>query len=346
MSEIFDEQGIDVAIAGATGEVGRAMLSVLEQRHFPVRSLYPLGSSGKPGRTIAFRGREVPVGVVEEFDFSTAQLALFSMGGSLSLEHGPRAAEQGCLVIDNSSAFRQDDDIPLVVPEVNAEAVAELPARGIIANPNCSTIQLLLVLAPLQEAAGLAEVYVATYQAVSGAGRTAIEALERQAAAILADEEVADEAVIGFNAIPHIDTFQDNGFTREEMKIVWESRKILGLPELNIAATAVRVPVFHGHGEAVRIKTGKRLGAEAARELLADADGVEVVDERKPGGYPTARGHAAGADAVFVGRIRDDLEDPNALHLWVVADNVRKGAALNAVQIGELLLDRDLIERS
>lgn len=338
MSGEFDASGIDVAVAGATGEVGRAMLAILAQRRLPVRRLHALASrSGEPGRTVSFREREVPVAAVDGFDFGQAQLALFSMGGGPSKEHAPRAAAQGCLVIDNSSAFRQEDGVPLVVPEVNGSLLASRPARGVIANPNCSTIQLLLALQPLREAAGLEEVYVATYQAVSGAGRTAIDALERQAAAALAGSE-SDPHGIGFNVVPHIDVFQDNGYTKEEMKIVWESRKILAAPELKVAATAARVPVFNGHSEAVRIVTSRPLAVAEARAALAAAPGVTVVDEHAAGGYPTARGHAAGADDVFVGRIRADLDQPNVLHLWVVADNLRKGAALNAVQIAERLL--------
>lgn len=345
MNEMADKlaqlaQGFDLAIAGATGEVGREMLKILAGRNFPVRELHLLASSGKPGRTLEFKGEEFPVDAVDEFDFSQVQIVLLAMNGTLAKEYAPKAAAAGCIVVDNSSAFRRDEDVPLVVAEVNPHVLDELPSRRIVANPNCSTMQLMVALKPIQDKVGIDFLSVATYQSVSGAGASGIEELQQQSTAMLRGESPAIEQftdVIGFNMIPHIDTFEDNGFTREEMKIVWETHKILEDPDIKVTATAVRVPVFYAHGEAVHLTTREPLKADAVRELLAQAPGLVVIDERANGGYPTAVTHAAGNDEVFVGRIRDDLWDPCGLHMWVVADNIRKGAALNAIQLVELL---------
>jgi len=276
-----------------------------------------------------------------EFDFSQAQIGLFSAGGSISAEYAPKAAAAGCVVIDNTSHFRCDDDIPLIVPEVNIDALAGYSARNIIANPNCSTIQMVVALKPIYDAVGIARINVATYQAVSGTGKEAIEELAAQTARLLNGQDITTEVYprqIAFNVLPHIDAFQDNGYTREEMKMVWETQKIFGDPGILVNPTCVRVPVFFGHSEAVHIETVDKITAEEARALLQNAPGISVVDERVDGGYPTAVTEAAGKDAVFVGRIREDVSHPRGLNLWIVSDNVRKGAALNSVQIAESLI--------
>ena len=331
----------DVAVVGATGAVGEAMIEILEQRKFPVRQLYPLASSRSAGKTVRFQGRDVPVGDLAEFDFSRAQVGLFSPGASVSAVYAPKAAAAGCVVVDNTSQFRYEDDIPLVVPEVNAEKIADYRNRGIIANPNCSTIQMLVALKPIYDAVGIERVNVCTYQAVSGTGKEAIEELATQTAALLngrpAEAHVYPKQ-IAFNVLPHIDVFLDNGYTKEEMKMVWETRKIMGDDRIQVNPTTVRVPVFYGHSEAVHIETREKISAERVRELLAGAPGIVVVDERKPGGYPTAVTEAAGQDPVFVGRIREDISHPRGIDLWVVSDNVRKGAALNSIQIAEVLV--------
>ena len=335
----------NVAVAGATGAVGTEMIRTLERRNFPVRELFPLASPRSAGRAVEFRGEQIPVAELSAFDFSRADIALFSAGGSVSGEHAPRAAAAGCVVVDNSSKFRQEEGVPLVVTEVNPNRVGDFRPRNIIANPNCSTMQMLTALKPIYDEAGIARINVATYQAVSGAGARAADELERQTRAALDSEEVQCEAFpmqIAFNAIPHIDTFQENGFTREEMKMAWETQKILEDDSVLVNATAVRIPVFTGHSEALHLETRKKLTADAARELLAGAPGVCVVDERAPGGYPTAVSHSAGRDEIFVGRIRDDFTHPRGINLWIVGDNIRKGAALNAVQIAEILAERHL----
>lgn len=331
----------DVAVVGATGAVGEVMISVLEERNFPVRNLYPLASSRSSGKTIQFRGKSIRVTDLAEFDFSQVQIGLFSAGGSISAEYAPKAAAAGCVVIDNTSHFRRDDDIPLIVPEVNLAALAGYSARNIIANPNCSTIQMLVALKPIYDAVGIARINVATYQAVSGTGKEAIEELAAQTAKLLNGQDATAEVYpkqIAFNVLPHIDAFQDNGYTREEMKMVWETQKIFGDPGILVNPTCVRVPVFFGHSEAVHIETVDKITAEQARALLQNAPGVTVVDERADGGYPTPVTESAGKDAVFVGRIREDLSHPRGLNLWIVSDNVRKGAALNSVQIAESLI--------
>jgi len=328
-----------VAVVGATGAVGEAMLSILAERGFPVSELVALASERSAGGKVKFGHRDVVVQDLATFDPAGVDIALFSAGGSVSKEYAPKFADAGAVVIDNSSAFRYDDDVPLVVSEVNPEAVGGRP-RGIIANPNCSTMQMLVALKPLHDAAGIERINVATYQSVSGGGRSAMEELGRQTARILNFQDPQPEKFpvqIAFNLIPQIDAFQDNGYTKEEMKLVWETRKILGDDRIQVNPTAVRVPVFFGHSEAVNIETREKLTAARARELLASAPGVEVVDDRVPGGYPTPVTHASGNDAVFVGRIREDLSHPRGLNLWIVSDNIRKGAALNAVQVAELV---------
>ena len=330
----------DVAVVGATGVVGEAMLSILEEREFPVRNLYPLASHRSAGSSIRFNGATHTVEDLEDFDFTKAQIGLFSAGASVSARHAPRAGDAGCVVVDNSSQFRYDDDVPLVVPEVNPHAIEAYTNRNIIANPNCSTIQMVVALQPIHAAAGIERINVATYQSVSGTGKEAIEELASQTADLLNGKQAETEVYprqIAFNALPHIDVFMDNGYTREEMKMVWETHKIMGDDSIRVNPTAVRIPVFYGHSEAVHIETREKLGADEAREILAAAPGVVVMDERVDGGYPTAVTESAGADAVFVGRIREDISCPNGLDMWVVSDNVRKGAALNSVQIAEML---------
>ncbi len=334
-------QTYDVAVVGATGAVGETMLSILAQRKFPVGKVYALASSRSAGKRVEFGDTTLVVEDLDTFDFSKAQIGLFSAGASISDIYAPRAAEAGCVVIDNTSRYRYDDDIPLVVPEVNAHAIAQHKNRGIIANPNCSTIQMLVALKPLHDAAGIERINVATYQAVSGTGKDAIEELATQTAALLNGRDVNCSVYpkqIAFNCLPHIDVFQDNGYTKEEMKMVWETRKIMEDDSIQVNPTAVRVPVFYGHSEAVHIETREKLTAEQARSLLEQAPGVEVVDERNDGGYPTAVTEGANNDPTYVGRIREDISHPRGLNLWVVADNVRKGAALNSVQIAEILI--------
>jgi aspartate-semialdehyde dehydrogenase len=330
----------DICILGATGAVGEVMLSILEQRKFPVRNLYPLASSRSAGSTVTFRGKELVVLDVEGFDFSQAQIGLFSAGGSVSEKYAPIAAAAGCVVIDNTAHFRYERDIPLVVTEVNPHAIAQYKNRGIIANPNCSTMQMLVALKPIQDAVGIARINVATYQAVSGTGKEAIDELANQTRALFNHKDPVVEVYpkrIAFNVLPHIDVFLENGYTKEEMKMVWETRKIMEDDSIVVNPTAVRVPVFYGHSEAVHIETRKKISAADARALLEKAPGVIVMDKREPGGYPTPI-DAAGNDATYVGRIREDISHPMGLNLWVVSDNLRKGAALNSVQIAEILI--------
>ena len=336
MSEVYD-----VAVVGATGAVGETMISILEERAFPVGELYPLASSRSAGKTVMFRGKSHTITDLAEFDFSKAQIGLFSAGGSISEKYAPLAAEAGCVVIDNTSHFRRDDDIPLVVPEVNPEALASYGSRNIIANPNCSTIQMLVALKPIYDAVGIERINVATYQAVSGTGKEAIEELAGQTARLLNGQAIDCEVYpkqIAFNALPHIDTFQDNGYTREEMKMVWETQKIFDDYAIQVNPTCVRIPVFYGHSEAVHIETVDKISAEAAVALLEQAPGVTVLDAREDGGYATAVTESAGNDPVFVSRIREDISHPRGLDMWIVSDNVRKGAALNSVQIAESLV--------
>lgn len=335
----------NVAVVGATGAVGETMLSILEERGFPVGQVFAVASSRSVGTKIQFAGSYLTVHDLDEFDFHGVDIGLFSPGAAVSAVHAPRAAEAGCVVIDNTSQFRYEADIPLIVPEVNADDLAGYVNRGIIANPNCSTIQMVVALKPIYDAVGIERINVATYQAVSGTGKEGIEELAGQTAQLLNGalcEPRVYPTQIAFNVFPHIDEFQDNGYTKEEMKMVWETRKILGDESLAINPTAVRVPVFYGHAEAVHIETRDKLTADEARSLLREAPGVLVMDERCAGGYPTPVSSAAGRDAVYVGRIRDDISHPRGLDLWVVSDNIRKGAALNSVQIAELLIQRYL----
>ncbi|MCW5570169.1 MAG: aspartate-semialdehyde dehydrogenase [Steroidobacteraceae bacterium] len=329
-----------VAVVGATGLVGDTMIKVLEERDFPVSELYPLASNRSLGKTVEFRGKSHPVLELDKFDFSRADIGLFSAGSDTSREFAPRAWAAGCVVIDNTAEFRYEDDIPLVVPEVNPGAVAGYKARGIIANPNCSTIQMVVALKPIHDAAGIERINVATYQSVSGAGKEAVEELAAQSAALLSGREAEARVIakqIAFNCVPQIDKFESNGYTREEMKMFWETRKIMGDASIRVNATTVRVPVFFGHSEAVHIETRRKLSASEARGLLEKAPGVTVLDDRVPAGYPTAATEAANHDTVYVGRIREDISHDRGLDLWIVADNVRKGAATNSVQIAEIL---------
>ena len=331
----------NVAVLGATGLVGEMMLTVLEERNFPVKELFPLASSRSVGKTVKFRGREWPVIDVASFDFARAQIGLFSAGGDVSAQYAPKAGAAGCVVIDNTSQFRYEKDIPLVVPEVNPGDIAQYTSRGIIANPNCSTIQMVVALKPIHDAAGIERINVATYQSVAGAGRKAVEELASQTAQLLNGRPIEPKVIvrqIAFNCVPQIDKFLENGYTKEEMKMHWETQKIFHDEQIRVNATTVRVPVFFGHSEAVHIETRRKISAVEARRLLEKAPGVVVMDERKPGGYPTAVTEAANHDTVYVGRIRDDISHERGLDLWIVADNIRKGAATNAVQIAEILV--------
>lgn len=331
----------NIAVVGATGAVGEAMLSILEERNFPVGEVYALASSKSVGKRIPFKGGSLKVEDLATFDFAKAQIGLFSAGASVSAEYAPKAAAAGCIVVDNTSHFRYDDDIPLIVPEVNPGKIADYKNRGIIANPNCSTIQMLVALKPIYDAVGIDRINVCTYQAVSGTGKKGIEEVVKQTAKLLNGQPIETNVYpkqIAFNVLPQIDVFMDNGYTKEEMKMVWETQKILGDNSVKVNATAVRVPVFYGHSEAVHIETRNKISAEAVRALLVKAPGVTVLDERKNGSYPTAVTESSGHDDVFVGRIRDDISHPMGIDMWVVGDNVRKGAALNSVQIAEMLV--------
>ena len=331
---------VTVAIVGATGAVGETMLKILAERNFPVGKLHVLASERSAGGEVHYGAKTLVVQDLATFDPTGVDIALFSAGGAVSKQYAPKFAAAGAVVIDNSSAFRQDDDVPLVVAEVNPEALKNRP-RGIIANPNCSTMQMLVALAPIHRKAGIERINVATYQSVSGTGRLALEELGKQTAGMLNFREVEASVYpvqIAFNVIPHGGDFLDNGYTSEEMKLVWETRKILGDESIGVNATVARVPVFYGHSEALHIETREKLTAADARALLENAPGVEVVDEPIGGGYPTPVTHASGTDPVYVGRIREDISHPRGLSLWVVADNIRKGAALNAVQLAELVL--------
>ncbi len=330
----------NVAIAGATGAVGAEFLKLLEARDFPIRQLRLLASARSVGKTLRFRGEDLPVEELTPNAFEGIDIAFFSAGGDRSKEFAPHAVKAGAVVIDNSSAFRMDASVPLVVPEINPEEA--FGHQGIIANPNCSTIQMVVALNPLHQAAGLKRVVVSTYQAVSGAGAKGMEELQQQIRAWARDEPMqvqAFPAQIAFNLFPHIDVFQDNGYTKEEMKMVLETQKIMSLPGLPVSATCVRVPVLRAHSEAIWIETERPLSPEEARSILQQAEGIQVVDEPKAGGYPMPWDVAETLDT-YVGRIRKDLSHPNGLTFWVVADQLYKGAALNAIQIGELLLSR------
>jgi aspartate-semialdehyde dehydrogenase len=338
-------EAIDVAVVGATGAVGEAMLQILASRKFPVGRVHALASERSVGKRVVFGKRSLSVGNLAEFDFASVQLGLFSAGAAISDAFAPKAAAAGCVVIDNTSRFRYDDEIPLVVPEVNPDMIAGYRAKGIVANPNCSTIQLVVALKPIHDAVGIARINVATYQAVSGAGRHAVEELAGQTAALLNGRPLKLKGAakqIAFNAIPHIDVFEDNRYTREEMKMVWETRKILADDAIAVNPTAVRIPAFYGHSEAVHVETKTKISAAEVCELLRNAPGVQLMDGVSLGDYPTAVTDASGKDAVFVGRVREDISHPCGINLWVVADNIRKGAALNSVQIAEILAKKYL----
>jgi len=333
-----------VAVAGATGEVGNEMIATLEQRNFPVKKLKLLASSRSVGKTISFRGEELPIEELTEHSFKGVDIGLFSPGGSVSLKYAPIAAASGCVVVDNTSAFRMEKDIPLVVPEVNEHAIKDYKNRGIIANPNCSTIQMVVVLKPLHDAAKIKRVVVSTYQAVSGTGKKAIYELEQQVLAIYGNKKVETNVYpyqIAFNCLPHIDAFIENGYTKEEMKMVNETKKIMEDDSIAVTATTVRVPVFYGHSESVNVEFDKELTPDEARKILKKAPGVKVVDDPSKKLYPLAI-DAAGKDDTFVGRIRKDESIAHGLNMWIVADNIRKGAALNAVQIAEVLIKKYL----
>ena len=330
----------DIAVVGATGMVGGAMLEILAERKFPVGTVYALASERSIGKEVDFGNRSLVVDNLADFDFSSAHIGLFAAGGAISAEFAPQAAAAGCIVIDNTSHFRYDDDVPLVVPEVNANDIANYKTRGIIANPNCSTIQMVVALKPIYDAVGIERINIATYQAVSGAGRDAVAELVRQTTSMLNGRplEIDDDAKqIAFNAVPHIDDFQDNRYTKEEMKMVWETRKILGDDDILVNPTAVRVPTFYGHSEAINIETAAKITAEEVCRLMDEAPGIELIDGVGTGQYPTAVTDSSGNDAVFVGRVREDISHPRGINLWVVSDNIRKGAALNSVQIAEIL---------
>lgn len=332
---------LNIAVAGATGAVGEAICEILEEREFPIGDIRLLASPRSAGKRIHVNDRYIKVEVLDEFDFSDTQVALFSAGGSVSGVHAPRAAEAGAIVIDNTSKFRREEHIPLVVPEVNGHRIKDGIETGIIANPNCSTIQMVVALKPIYDAVGIERINVATYQAVSGAGARGVSELAMQTANILNAKPVEIEVApvqIAFNAIPQISEFHDNGYSTEEMKMVWETQKIFEDPEIKVNPTCVRIPVFYGHSEAVHIETKSAISVADAQQLLREAKNVELIDDRKDGGYPTAVLHAAGKDPVFVGRVRKDLSHERGLNMWVVSDNVRKGAALNSIQIAEDLI--------
>ena len=332
-----------VAVVGATGVVGREMLNILHERKFPVSELVALASRRSIGRDVMFGDQKIKVKALEDFDFRGTDIALFSAGGATSKEWAPRVAAQGAIVIDNSSQWRMDPDVPLVVPEVNADAIAGYTRKGIIANPNCSTAQLVVALKPLHDRAKITRAVVATYQSVSGAGNEGVTELERQTKQILVNDPVVREKFtkqIAFNVIPHIDVFMDDGYTKEEWKMTAETKKILD-PKIKLTATCVRVPVFIGHSEAVNLEFEQPISAEEAREILSTAPGVQVLDRREDAGYITPL-ECAGDYNTFVSRIREDFTVENGLALWVVSDNLRKGAALNAVQIAEALAARHL----
>ena len=330
----------NIAVVGATGAVGNEITRVLEERSFPVEEIRPLASSRSAGSVMEFKGKEVKVELLTDDSFEGIDIGLFSAGGTVSEKYAPIAANSGCIVVDNTSVFRMDPQVPLVVPEVNPHAIAEYPNKGIIANPNCSTIQMVVALKPIHDVAGIKRIVVSTYQAVSGTGKKALDELLNQTRDILNFQTIACEVYphrIAFNCLPHIDVFLENGYTKEEMKMVNETRKILEDDSIRITATTVRVPVFYGHSESVNIETEKKITDDEVRDLLSKAPGVTVLDDPPSLTYPLAI-DAAGNDDTFVGRIREDHSIDNGINMWVVADNIRKGAALNAVQIAEILI--------
>lgn len=339
----------DIAILGATGVVGEALISILEERKFPVGKLYLLASNRSAGNILNFKNKPIEVLDAENFDFSKVQIGLFSAGGEISAKYAPIAAEAGCVVIDNTSHFRMDPDVPLVIPEVNPGRIAEYENRNIIANPNCSTIQMLVAIKPIYDAVGITRINVVTYQSVSGTGRAAISELVEQTSSLLNGRPVEPKVYpkqIAFNVIPHCGKFQSNDYTQEEMKLVNETQKILNDPSIAVNATAVRVPVFYGHSEAINLETRQKISTEHAREILRSSPGIILMDDLQDRNdinsreYPTTIPECAGTDAVYVGRVREDFSHPSALNLWVVSDNIRKGAALNAIQIAEILANQ------
>ncbi len=337
--------GFKIAIVGATGNVGREMLNILEERGFPADEVVPLASRRSLGTEVSYGDRTLKVKVLDTYDFSDTDICLMSAGGAISKEWSPKIGKQGCIVIDNSSAWRYDADVPLIVPEVNPEAIDGFTKRNIIANPNCSTAQMLVALKPLHDAATIRRVVVSTYQSVSGAGKEGMDELFTQTRAVFVSDAVEVKKFtkrIAFNVIPHIDVFMEDGTTKEEWKMVAETKKMLD-PKIKVTATCVRVPVFIGHSEAVNIEFEKPITADEAREILRDAPGCVVVDKRENGGYVTPL-ESAGEDATYISRIREDSTIDNGLNMWIVSDNLRKGAALNAVQIAELLVARGLIQ--
>ena len=331
----------DIAIVGASGLVGETILKILEERKFPINNLYLLASERSLWRSFSFRDSQLSVELLDKFDFSKVQIAFFSAGASVSKEYAPKATEAGAVVIDNTSYFRYQDDVPLIVPECNIERLDDYSAKGIIANPNCSTIQMVVALYPIYKSVGIERINVATYQAISGAGRSAMDRLSAETSLYLENKKKDNASLIpfAFIVIPQIDIFLDNGFTKEEMKMVWETKKILGDNSISVNPTCVRVPVYYGHSEAIHIETKTKISVEEVTKLLERAPGVTVVDDRSSSLFPTPRINAAYKDDVFVGRIREDTTHPRGINLWVVSDNVRKGAALNSIQIAESLIE-------
>lgn len=335
---------LNIALIGATGAVGEAILAGLFSRKFPVNKLFPFASEKSVGNTISFAGKEYDLLSLENFDFADIDIAFFSAGSAVSKIYAPIAASFGCVVIDNTSFFRYDADVPLIIPEVNPERIADYNKRYIIANPNCSTIQMLVAIKPLVDAVGVHRINVATYQAVSGSGRKAIHALIHETTELLNGRSIKPQAYshgIAFNVFPHIDDFQENGYTKEEMKMVWETQKILEDPDILVNPTTVRVPVFYGHSEALHLELKAYLSIEQIKKLLQKAPGVKLLDNPAKAHYPTPKKNS-GSDDVFVGRIRHDISHPLGVNLWVVADNIRKGAATNAIQIAEILYQKYL----
>lgn len=330
----------NIAVVGATGFVGQAVLSILALRRFPVNSLYLIASERSVGEEVNFNRQCLIVESLIDFDFKKVDIVLFTAGAAISAQYVPIATESGCLVIDNTSQFRYDSDVPLVIPEVNPEALIAYKKRHIIANPNCSTIQMLVVLKPIYAAVGITRINVVTFQSVSGAGRVAFNELIQQTGKLLNGLSIkkpkAFSQQIAFNVIPHIDDFQENGYTREEMKMVWETQKIFDDKQIQVNATAVRVPVLHGHSEAVHIETKEKISVTEVKQLLKKAPGIGIIDKSANNGYPTSIN--MDKDKVMVGRLREDISHPLGLDMWIVADNIRKGAALNAVQIAELMI--------
>ncbi|TCD15961.1 aspartate-semialdehyde dehydrogenase [Oricola cellulosilytica] len=337
--------GFTIAIAGATGNVGREMLNILEERGFPADTIVPLASRRSIGQEVSYGEKTLKVRALESYDFAEADICLMSAGGTVSKEWSPKIAAKGCVVIDNSSAYRYDSDVPLIVPEVNADAIEGFTRKNIIANPNCSTAQLVVALKPLHDRARIKRVVVSTYQSVSGAGKDAMDELFQQTRAVFVADTLENKKFpkrIAFNVIPHIDVFMDDGYTKEEWKVLAETKKMLD-PKIKVTCTAVRVPVFIGHSESVNIEFENPISADEARQILREAPGCLVIDKHEDGGYITPY-ESAGEDATFISRIREDATVENGLNIWVVSDNLRKGAALNAVQIAEVLVNRSLIQ--